>query len=78
MMFHTDRYPPGEYVMVVAAIPGDTRRGHVGQVERTYADGGEMMHVVQFDGGPTAHYHVEELLSMRRVGIKTRVSQQES
>jgi hypothetical protein len=79
MTVQTDRYTPGEYVRVIARVPADTHKGQVGQVERTYADCGDMMHVVRFEDGQTAHYYVEELLSTTRAGaLKSQPNQQES
>lgn len=60
-----DRYSPGEPVRVVAPVPGDTHRGQVGLVDRTYADAGDMLHRVVFADGQRADYYVDELKSTR-------------
>ncbi len=60
-----DRYSPGEPVRVIAPVPGDGHRGQVGTVDCTYADAGDMMHVVRFADRSTAHYYVDELKSTR-------------
>lgn len=60
-----DRYSPGEPVRVVAPVPGDTHRGQVGTVDRTYADAGDMLHRVVFVDGQVADYYVDELKSTR-------------
>ncbi len=65
MKARADRYPPGEPVRVVAPVPGDTQRGQVGTVERTYADAGDMLHRVRFADGQVADYYVDELRSTR-------------
>lgn len=65
MKARVDRYSPGEPVRVVAPVPGDTHRGQVGTVDRTYADAGDMIHVVRFADRSTAHYYVDELKSTR-------------
>ncbi len=65
MKARVDRYSPGEPVRVIAPVPGDTHRGQVGSVERTYADAGDMMHVVRFVDRSVAHYYVDELKSTR-------------
>ncbi|CAN5609934.1 hypothetical protein BH09ACT7_BH09ACT7_23400 [soil metagenome] len=65
MTARIDRYAPGEHVRVIARIPGDSRKGQTGQVDRTYADCGDMMHVVRFADRQTAHYYVDELKSTR-------------
>lgn len=60
-----NRYSPGEHVRVIARISREDRKGQTGQVERTYADCGDMMHVVRFADRQTAHYYVDELKSTR-------------
>ena len=59
----TDRYAPGERVRVV--VPGDPRRGQVGQVYWSYADCADMIHVVRFADGGKGQYHADELMSIR-------------
>lgn len=65
MSARIDRYAPGEWVRVIAPPPGDTNRGRVGIVDRTYADAGDMIHVVRFGDGTTTDYYVAELKSIR-------------
>lgn len=65
MTHRIDRYTPGEWVRVIAPPPGDTNRGRVGIVDRTYADAGDMIHVVRFGDGTTTDYYVAELKSIR-------------
>ena len=60
MKARVDRYSPGEPVRVIAPVPGDTHRGQVGTVDRTYADAGDMLHRVVF-----ADSYVDELKSTR-------------
>jgi hypothetical protein len=52
-------------VRVVARVPGDNPRGQRDTVYSTYADAGDMMHVVQFADGQMAHYYFDELKSIR-------------
>lgn len=77
MTARIDRYAPGEHVRVIARIPGDNRRGQTGLVERTYADCGDMMHVVRFADHQSAHYYVDELKSTR-AGTETTTREQDS
>lgn len=68
MTARADRYSPGEPVRVVASVPGDTHKGQTGHVDRTYADAGDMMHVIQFADGQAAHYFIDEIKSTRAPG----------
>jgi hypothetical protein len=58
-------HSPAEPVRVIAPVPGDTHRAHVGTVDRTYADAGDMLHRVVFADGQMADYYVDELKSTR-------------
>lgn len=48
---------------VRVALPGDSRHRQEGRVISSYNDGGDMVHVVEFDGGKTDEYITEELRS---------------
>ncbi|QZY45075.1 MULTISPECIES: hypothetical protein [Mycolicibacterium] len=52
-------YSRGAAVRV--ALPGDPRNRQEGRVVRSYNDGGDMVHVVEFDGGERNEYTTEEL-----------------
>ncbi|MGE2717896.1 hypothetical protein ACQI4L_27875 [Mycolicibacterium litorale] len=54
-----------EWARVIAPPPGDTNRGRVGIVDQTYADAGDMIHVVRFGDGTTTDHYVAELKSIR-------------
>jgi hypothetical protein len=55
-------YRPGYSVRV--RVPGDPRKGEVGRVDRTYNDGGEMVHVIRFADGTRAEYDYRDLVSL--------------
>lgn len=59
----TDRYPLRSTVTVT--LRGDTHQHEVGTVHSTYADGGDMVHIVRFPDGSTGHYNVDELRGRR-------------
>jgi len=54
-----DRYAPGESVRV--RYPGDPHYNETGTVDHTYADCGDMMHVVAFTDRTRATYYADEL-----------------
>ena len=77
-------YNNGHKVRVLP--PNDPYSGRVGTVQRTFLEGGEMVHVVQFVGEPgdyppavhpTAYYVADELKSAE-VGPQPQPTQQES
>ncbi|MEN3220694.1 hypothetical protein PUR22_07590 [Mycolicibacterium porcinum] len=45
-------------------LPRDPHTREVGRVERTYNDGGDMVHVVRFADGSTAEYGFGELAAL--------------
>ncbi len=55
-------YRPGSSVRV--RVPGDPRRGEVGRVERTYNDGGDMVHVVRFADGTRTEYDYHDIVAL--------------
>jgi hypothetical protein len=52
-------YPPNARAPVVVAH--DPFAGRVGTVDRTFNDGGDMVHRVQFGDGNCAYYEAHEL-----------------
>jgi hypothetical protein len=74
----------GHQVRVV--VPGDPYSGRVGVVQRTFLDGGDMIHVVQFQPEPDDYpplanpfaYYVADELKSTSVGTKSQPKQQES
>jgi hypothetical protein len=57
-----DRYAPGERVRVIGC--GDRHEGQIGTVRQTFADAGDMVHVLEFEDGTTDEYLAEELQAL--------------
>lgn len=55
-------YPPSTNVQVI--VPGDPFTGWFGTVERTFNDGGDMIHRVEFGDGNSAYYEAEEIAGL--------------
>lgn len=53
----TDSYPVRTRVRVLRG----ERKGQVGRIDATWADGGDMVHRVRFDDGTTETYDVDEI-----------------
>lgn len=58
----TDRYQPGTRVQVT--VPNDPHAKQIGMVTRTYAEAGDMVHVVEFTDGGKADYLTTELAAL--------------
>jgi hypothetical protein len=57
-----DRYRPGERVRVV--MPGDRHDTQIGVVRETFADAGDMVHVLDFDDSTIDEYLADELAAL--------------
>lgn len=58
-LFLANAYPVHARVRVVRG----PRKGEVGTVDRTWADGGDMVHRCRFDDGTTANFDVDEIMA---------------
>lgn len=56
---HGEVYRPGYPVRVL--VRDDPHAGETATVQRTYNDGGDMIHVLLFADGTTAAYHYDDL-----------------
>ena len=63
MTVKVNYYPPNTYVRVV--LPRDPCPGHVGIVDHTFNDGGDMVHKVVFRDGNSAYYQADEITDIR-------------
>ncbi len=68
-----DRYSPNERVRVLAGV--DERGGQIGTVRATYADAGDMVHILDFEDGTTDRYIADELQALNAPPMKRRAEQ---